>query len=309
LAVLIRKALLIVNPASRRGQWLLEEALAAFRAASVPADFFQTEEIGHGGAIARELAPRYDATFTLGGDGTADEVIGALAGTGLPVGVLPGGTGNLLARTLGTPLSVRRAVPALLDGEAIRCDLGLINGDRYFVFSLGVGMDARMMAETSRVSKRIFGVAAYLLTGIRLVLFRRPVSVRVMVNGETLERDATVALVANFGSVLSDFMRFGPDISSDDGLLNLTVLSPRNSSDAVRVLWKLIVKDFSEDPCVDFRSATRVHLDAVGPSGPAVVQADGELLGTTPVDVEVIPLAATLLRRRRGRGWLHASGS
>lgn len=296
MAVLIRTALLIVNPASRRGLWLLKEALAAFKASSVRVDFFQTEEVGHGGEIASELGPRYDATFTLGGDGTADEVIGALAGQGIPVGVLPGGTGNLLARTLGTPLSVRRAVPALVNGEVYRCDLGLINGERYFVFSLGIGADARMMAETSSQLKRIFGVLAYAAAALRVSLFRKTVRAAIAVNGECLERTVTMVMVANFGSVLSDLLHLGPGIRSDDGTLNLTVLSPRNTQDAARVLWKMVVKDFRDDPCMEFRSATRVRIESEPPS---LVQADGELVGNTPVEVEVRPMAATLLRRRR----------
>jgi YegS/Rv2252/BmrU family lipid kinase len=275
---------------------LLKEALAAFKASSVRVDFFQTEEVGHGGEIASELGPRYDATFTLGGDGTADEVIGALAGQGIPVGVLPGGTGNLLARTLGTPLSVRRAVPALVNGEAYRCDLGLINGERYFVFSLGIGADARMMAETSSQLKRVFGVLAYAAAALRVSLFRKTVRAAITVNGERLERTVTMVMVANFGSVLSDLLHLGPGIRSDDGTLNLTVLSPRNTQDAVRVFWKMVVKDFRDDPCMEFRSATRVRIESEPPS---LVQADGELVGHTPVEVEVRPMAATLLRRRR----------
>jgi diacylglycerol kinase (ATP) len=110
--VLIRRTLLIVNPAARRARVLRHEAEAAFQAAGASCDVVMTERPGHGAAVAGERCGSYDAVFTLGGDGTAMEVVGALAGGDVPVGVLPGGTGNLIARTLGTPLrpaAARRA--------------------------------------------------------------------------------------------------------------------------------------------------------------------------------------------------------
>jgi YegS/Rv2252/BmrU family lipid kinase len=288
----IRRALLIVNPASRRGEWLLEDALAAFRVAGAKVDFFQTEQVGHGGEIAAELSGRYDATFTLGGDGTADEVIGALVGSNARVGVLPGGTGNLLARTLGIPLSIRRAVRALLAGHEYRCDLGRIDSGRYFVFSLGIGADARMMAETSSALKRVFGVLAYAGSATRVSLFRKTFDVVLHVDDERIEANATMAMVANFGSVLSDLLHLGPGIVSNDGVLNVCILSPQTMEDAARVFWKMVTKDFSGDPCMIFRRGRRVRIES---SPVARVQADGELLGETPVSVEVHPLAATLL--------------
>lgn len=81
---------------------------------------------GHAAEIATELGPRYDAVFTFGGDGTAIKAIGALAGGGLPVGVLPGGTGNVLARSLGIPIRPSHAVVALLNGDVGRLDLGTL---------------------------------------------------------------------------------------------------------------------------------------------------------------------------------------
>jgi diacylglycerol kinase (ATP) len=258
----------------------------------VEVDFFATEQMGHAGEIAAERAHRYDATFTLGGDGTADEVIGAVAGTGIAVGVLPGGTGNLLSASLGTPTSITRAVAALLAGKRFHCDLGLIDGSRHYVFSMGIGTDARMMEETSTELKRAIGVFAYALSATKLSVFRETFSVAVEVDGERIERDATMVMVANFGSVLHDLMHLGPDISGNDGLLNACIFSPHTIADAARVFWKMVAKDFSPDPCMEFRAGRHIRIE----SNPGCsVQADGELVGHTPVSVEVRPLAGTLL--------------
>src|SRR5205085_10411624 len=112
-----RRALLIVNPAARvavRGQY---HATRAFAHQNVHCDVLSTSGPGHATDLAREHASRYDFVFTLGGDGTAMEVITALADRGPPIGILPGGTGNVLVRALGIPLHVANAVHALLDGQ------------------------------------------------------------------------------------------------------------------------------------------------------------------------------------------------
>ena len=144
----IGRALLIVNPAARRGARVHPAAQAAFATAGVECDSVLTDRAGHGAAIAAERHAEYDAVFTLGGDGTAMEVVGALAGSRRPVGILPGGTGNLVARTLGIPLDVRRAVPALLAGTPADVDLGRLGSGGCFAFAAGVGVDARMIDET-----------------------------------------------------------------------------------------------------------------------------------------------------------------
>lgn len=251
-----------------------------------------TEYAGHAAELARRLAPDYDAVFTLGGDGTAMEVIDALAGAGHPVGVLAAGTGNLLARSLGIPLGVRQAVPALLRGDLARIDLGRIEGGRHFAFAAGVGIDARMIEETPAHLKRRLGVVAYMLSASRAMLVRESFRVRVVVDGETCERQASAVFVANFGAVLDDLIRFGPGIEYDDGLLDVCIFSPRTLTDAARIMWRLYRKDFRSDDCVVYRSGRRIRIET---DPPRRVQADGELLAPTPLDVTVEPLAASLL--------------
>jgi diacylglycerol kinase (ATP) len=228
------------------------------------------------------------------------EVIGSLAHTGTPVGVLPGGTGNLVARALGVPLSVRTAVPALLAGEVASVDLGVLRTGRRFAFSAGVGVDARMIAETPPGFKRRFGVPAYAIYAARAILWRRPFLVRAVIDGETVERQATAVMLANFGTVLSDLIALGPGIKEDDGALDLCVFSPRGLRDALRLVWRLYRKRFDDDRCLLYRRGRHFQVTCE----PAqVLQADGEVLGTTPFEARVEPLAARLLLppRRGGR--------
>lgn len=288
-------ALLIANPGSRRGARLRDAALRAFRAAGVRCDTVLTERPGHGGEVARSRGRDYGAVFALGGDGTAIEVIDALVHSDIPVGVLPGGTGNLLARSLGVPLAMERAVPALLAGEEALIDLGVLNGRQRFALTLGMGVDARMIEATPAPLKRRYGVAAYMLAAARATLSRNTFAVRAEVDGAVIEREATSVMIANFGAVLNDLLRLGPDIVADDGLLNLCIFSPANTADAVTLAWRLFRKDFRPHPGMLYRSGSRFRVDCTPVQS---VQADGEVRGTTPLDVHVEPRAARLLRPR-----------
>lgn len=256
-----------------------------------------TERPGHAAEIVRERAHQYQAVFTLGGDGTAMEVVGALAHSGVPIGILPGGTGNLVARALGIPIATRRAAAALLRGDVAEVDLGRLASGRCFAFSCGVGVDARMIRDTSPIWKRRLGILAYAFVALRASLRNISFRVRATVDGETIERDATAVMVANFGAVLNDLIVLGPGIARDDGKLDLCVFSPASGWQALGVAWRLLRKDFRPHPATAYRSGRHFRIECE-PGQDA--QADGELVGTTPVELEVEPHAARLLVPRIG---------
>ena len=295
----IERALLVANPASRLGQRRLPRAVSSLQKAGVSCDVVFTEHPGHAARIVAERSAGYDAVFTLGGDGTAMEAAGALAGTTRPLGVLAGGTGNLLARALGIPLDPKRAVPKLLEGEELHIDLGRILGTnpvRHFAVAAGVGIDAAMVAETPSWLKRRLGVLAYTITAtraaLRAVLRREFFHVRLTVDGEVFESAAAAVMIANFGAVVSDRITFGPGIRYDDGVLDACLYSPRNLPDATRIMWRLLWRNFSSDAAMLYRSGRRIRIET---DPPRMAQADGELLGMTPLEVEIAPRAVRLL--------------
>lgn len=300
MALLIERAVIITNPASRRGKRLADHARRALGARGITGDIVFTERPGHAAELALAHAPSYDAVFVLGGDGTVMEVAGALAGTTTPVGVLAGGTGNLLARALGIPLSIRRAVPALVEGEELLIDLGRLESGRRFAIAAGVGIDASMVAETPSWLKRRLGVVAYTIMGaraaVRAVVRRDFFHTRVVIDGMVHERTAAAVMVANFGAVLGRRITLGPGIRTDDGILDVCVFSPRSLRDAVRVMSRLLRRDFASDPCMLYARGRELLVET---SPPKPWQADGEMMGTTPFRVWVEPLAARLLVPRR----------
>jgi diacylglycerol kinase (ATP) len=258
----------------------------------------ETEAPGHAAVLARTHGAKYDAVFPLGGDGTLMEVLSALAYVGPPVGVLAGGTANVVARTLGIPLNPARAIPLLLVGEEAKLDLGRLADGRRFAIGVGVGLDATMMREAPARLKKRFGFMAYVIGGFKAVLRNERFALRLTVDGTVFERRASAILIANFGAVLNDLIAFGDGIARDDGMLNACVFSPETVWDAIRILVKMLRKDFSPDPCLFYKSGREFRIET---TPPMMAQADGELLPGTPLSVTVEPLAGRLLIPRRKR--------
>jgi len=284
--------LFIVNPAARRAARLEALAHRGFRTAGIPYDVRRTESSGHADEIARQHAGDYEAVFVLGGDGTAIEVLDALAGTGKPVGILPGGTGNLVAHSLHIPHRVDRAVMALAAGSRATYDLGVLGDGRHFAFTAGAGLDARMIAETSTAAKRRLGVAAYIHRATVIALSPRPFHVRAEVEGELVEREALAVMVANLGTVFDNVLALGPGIRPDDGMLDLCIYTARRAGEALRLAWRLLRKDFREDGAITYRRGRSFRITC---DPPQTLQADGEIRGMTPYTATVAPGAALVL--------------
>ena len=287
-----RRALLIVNPGARRAARKSEEAKRALLAEGVAVRVFFTKAPGHATEIAREHGASADLVFTLGGDGTAMEVITALADRGPPVGVLPGGTGNILARSLGTPLRIANAARALLHGTEARLDLGRLGDGRHFAIGVGVGLDEAMIAGASPLMKKRVGFWAYVWSATKAGLRLETFGVRLTVDGTVYERRASSVMIANLGSVLGGLIRFGDNILYDDGVLHACVYSPRTVWDAMRLFAKMLRGTVQGDRNAFYVSGKEFRLETTPPRR---AQADGELLEMTPIEITTRPRAARLL--------------
>jgi diacylglycerol kinase family enzyme len=227
------------------------------------------------------------------------EVITALADGGPPVGILPGGTGNILGRALGIPLRVDRAVRALLGGDEVQIDLGRLHHGRHFAIGVGVGLDEAMIAGASPLMKKRIGFWAYVLAAVKASTRLQSFTVRLTVDGTVYERRASSVLIANLGSILGGRIRFGDRIVHDDGLLHACVYSPGNFWDMLRIFGRMLMGTVQKDRCAMCVSGREFRLETYPPRR---AQADGELLDVTPLEVIVRPNAARLLiPRRKGR--------
>jgi diacylglycerol kinase family enzyme len=214
------------------------------------------------------------------------------------VGILPGGTGNVVARTLGTPASVRKAVKALLAGDEARIDLGVLSTGHRFMIGMGVGLDASMIAFAPGPLKRRIGFFAYVIAAARAFARLEKFKVRLTVDGKVSEESASAVLIANFGAVMNNLLAFGDGILRDDGMLNACIYSPGNRADALRILWRMARKNFGPDKCIRYVAGSAFRVET---TPPRLGQADGELIGNSPFEVSVEPLAARVLIPRTSR--------
>ena len=292
----ITRALLIVNPAARSAAKLSDDAVRAFAGVGVTCEVRNTERTGHAAEIARSFGAGYDAVFTLGGDGTAIEAIGALAGSMTPVGVLPGGTGNVLARSLKIPMSVSAAVRALHSGGETRYDLGKLSDGRHFVIGVGVGVDAEMIAGASTSSKQALGPLAYFISGTKAGLKLDRFAYRITADGVVHEGKAISVLVANLGKILGGLITLGTQIKHDDGVLHVCVFAPSSVLQAITTFGQMLTGGAREGGAVTYIAGRSIRIETT----PAkLCQSDGEMLGTTPIEMIVVAGAARLLTPSR----------
>ncbi|HEY8105876.1 MAG TPA: diacylglycerol kinase family protein, partial [Gemmatimonadales bacterium] len=238
-------ALLITNPAAARTEPLAVNVVRdALRTAG-----WRTELVATGGpGDARRLAEYgvqqgVDLVAVFGGDGTTMQAAAALVGTPVALGVVPGGTGNLLAGNLRIPASPARAAEVLVRGRTRRIDLGRMerpSGTHYFAVACGAGMDARVMAGTASEHKRRWGMAAYVATTLRLIADVRSTPHHITVDGAEYDANAAMILVANCGEVFPPYVRLGAGIRPDDGELDVVVMRADSVTQSVRAVWQLL---------------------------------------------------------------------
>lgn len=287
------RALLITNPAAARTQPLgVTVVRDALKAAG-----WQTEVLATGGAgDARRLAEygrqdSVDLVAVFGGDGTTMQAAAALVGSDVALGVIPGGTGNLLAGNLRIPASPARAAEVLVRGRSRRLDLGRmerLDGVHYFAVACGAGMDARVMAGTASEHKRRWGMAAYVATTLRLIAEVRSTPHHVTVDGVDYEAMAAMIIVANCGEVIPPYIRLGAGIAPDDGLLDVVVMRADSIGDSVRAVWELLRARRPGRPqgLIGFARGREITVVAAHPEP---VQLDGESAGQTPFTAVVVP--------------------
>jgi YegS/Rv2252/BmrU family lipid kinase len=305
----VTRALLIANPAAARTARVSVNTVAStLREAGWEVEVLATGGPGHARELAEYgVAEGVNVVTVFGGDGTTMQAAAALVGTDVALGVIPGGTGNLLAGNLRIPASPGRAARALVTAQPRLFDLGRMErptGLHYFAVACGAGYDARVMAATLSEQKRRWGMAAYVATSLRLIADIQSTRHVITIDGVEYEAHAAMVLVANCGEVIPPLVRLGPGISPNDGLLDVVVLRADNFSQSLRAVWDLL----RVGPGGQGRGGgtfvghargreVRVESERVQP-----VQLDGEPGGETPFTATVVPGAIRIMVPGSTRG-------
>jgi len=305
----MRKAALFYNPHSGRRRQRrvadMQAALAVLRDAGVEADTQLTQGSGTAGDQAREaIAKGCDTIFACGGDGTVNDVLQGLVNTNAALGVIPLGTANAMAHDLRLPFSAVAAARIALTAHRQRVAVGRVdyrrfdrgNGSRYFTVAAGIGVDAHLFYKLNMLLKGQLGMAAYYFQATRLWLTHRMQNFTVEI-GELCHQDVSQLLavrIRDFGGILRELAP-GASLARND--LRLVLCRTTSRVAYLRYVLRGFVASQKEVEGIELHNGTRVLCrTASGVVQTRVyVEADGELLGTLPAEISIVPDALTLL--------------
>ena len=241
------------------------------------------------------LSAKVDRVIAAGGDGTVRMVADRLARSGIPMAVVPVGTGNLLARNLDIPLSEPEALEVAFgeftrDIDLIKVTVDGIPGEHFTVIG-GLGVDAMIMDETSRELKDAIGAGAYFIAAAK-ALGRTPIEMKIALDDQRpRRRRAMICAIGNVGKLAGNLTLI-PDARPDDGRLDVYVASPHRLFHWIRVLLRLVTRRPRSDDRVDQWQAGQVEVHLAHPDP---YQLDGDVVGDCrSLRAEVSPRALTV---------------
>jgi diacylglycerol kinase family enzyme len=309
-----KRMLIIVNPYATTVSDRLKNLVVYALQGRYEVEAESTEAKDHATEIGREaIDGGYDIVVAFGGDGTLNEIANGLAGTDIPVSILPGGSTNVVARTLGIPNDVVDATEHLLGladrFEPRRIDLGIANGRR-FVFSCGSGLDASAAMRVDRKPKLKARAGPYFYTWVAVSSFyrdylRNPVRMRFETGGERAEG---VTVLAQNSDPFTYFgnrpVRVCEGVEIDDGTLSVGVLRRAAQRDMGPIITRVLSEGLRAsrhrqiDHFDDVTSArvTSVSTDAEGVARPFPIQVDGDYIGAhAELELGIDPGALTVV--------------
>ena len=285
-----QRALLLLNPGARRGGEGIEAVLDRLRAGGVALDerpMSSAEEVGR---LLSEAATTADCAIVGGGDGSLRMAAAGVEASGLTLGILPLGTANDLARTLGIPDDLEAAADVILAGHRRTIDLGTVNGEPFFNVA-SFGLSTELSRALSTDLKRRWGRVGYAIAAIRALAKARRFTAWITENGETI-RTRTMQIAVGNGRFYGGGSVVAADATIDDGHLDLYSLE-------LRTVWRLalMLRSFRTGEHGAWSEVTTLRGTEfeIRTARPQPVNADGEIVAETPARFAVHPGAVSVL--------------
>jgi YegS/Rv2252/BmrU family lipid kinase len=290
------KVFVVVNPVSGRNepQEVRKILNRYFKAPEWQLEIYETTGEDSVADVVRQAIDKgAEWVFAVGGDGTISAVADGLVGTEVSLGIIPAGTGNVLAQELNIPSDFDKACRILAEKPDIRKLDALQVNNRYYILSIGTGLDSLAIEQTGREDKRRFGRLAYVASMIKVLIGVQPHRFTITVDGQKKRVQAADVLATNIGTLVKP-LRWGDHIKPDDGIMDVCIIRARNLFDILLVLWDLIRPGAPRgDRNLRFLSA-KSEIKIVSDK-PLAVQGDGEVIGKTPVQAKVVAGAVRIL--------------
>jgi diacylglycerol kinase (ATP) len=287
----MRRIAAIISGASRVGPEQIATSLARHGSDEVDLQIEVVTSSTEATRAAKRAAEVAAIVVAVGGDGTVSDVATGIFGSSAALGIVPAGSTNIAARSLGIPAAPAAALALLGGSHQLRSiDIGR-SEDRSFVHIAGAGFDAELFKGASPVWKRRLGWFAYLPAAVA-ALRLPPSDVRIVADGAVFEVRSPLVLIANGGAAVAPQFRIYPGITVDDGWLDVLIFTSATPSEIARTLGSAGLQQLNRSPHVTHRRARNVEIQA---TPPLPVELDGDPRGSTPRHFSVVPLGLRLV--------------
>ncbi len=292
----MRKAFVAINPVAggSRPESVADRVRAALTDGGWKSEIYHTCGNERDQGTFREKLPgECQMAVAVGGDGTVGALADSLVLGDIPLGIVPAGTGNGIAKELGIPMRFNAALDAIVRSQVSReVDAMTVNGQHYFL-AIGIGLTALTVRETGVKDKRRFGMLAYFGRGLQRLIGIQPHLFEIDVDGLQVHLGGMEALVVNAASFGEPYVRWAADVRIDDGTLETMVFRTRNLADVLSVALNALIRRRLADRRLLYMHAR--HSISVASNHPLPVQADGDVIGNTPVEIRVVPRAVRII--------------
>lgn len=285
----------IVNPTAGAGRSLrvwqrVKESLRRLERPVLRCRTFYPGSPAQARRLARQAAAEgFDAIIVIGGDGTINEVAAGTLENGLPLAIVPAGTGNAFARSLGQVTVPRDLCRALREGRIRRLDVGTV-GNRVFVNMAGIGFDSEVLRGFRR-NRLVRGIPGYVMTGLQMLPVFRPPCVSIAMPGARLTARTTLVAICN-GPYYGGGLKMAPHADMTDGLLDICVMEHLTAAEVFAMWSALYSGQHVRHPKVKILRAAEFRLES---ETPLQYHCDGDLAGYTPCAVRVLPQALPVI--------------
>jgi len=294
-----RKAFIVINPVAGSTESELIQTICQehFQAAGWKTSFhFTKQDESLVKIIHKVISDGVDLVVAVGGDGTIAAVAAGLVNTPIPLGIIPSGTWNAIARHLYLPSSPEEAIALMTGNHTVRkLDMMTVNGVAH-AMNLGAGFSAHLNSDANRAEKRRMGALAYIRHFFKLLFGLEMQKYILEVDGIFYRGRATEIFVANYGIVGLHLLDDSLNIHPDDGKVDVLIMQANTLMDLPILIWHMFVSKEKRTPKYRQLSAKKFVTITTKPACP--VQADGEIIGKTPVKVKVLPRSIHVIAPR-----------
>ena len=249
--------------------------------------------------ISQAISQGVDLFIAAGGDGTVSMVGDALIETNIPLGIIPLGTGNLLAQELKIPINLKKALELITNGkhDVIDMDTFLLDG-RNFILNASVGLTPRVMEGTQAKEKQQWGVIAYLISFIQQILGLKLHQFDVDYDQHMERYKASEILITNSQATGVEPLKWSDDVFVNDGYLDMLIIRAANIFDLLGLIISIFVRRQKFNPVIkyiQFKDYCNIETKT-----PIRTQADGDPVGQTPVNIRVLPGSLKVITSKNG---------